>query len=667
MGKLVFKKKTVRLNFNKSMIASLVVSIVILVIMLIVIPTYMVKMHPRTDMKEEICRVFIYAISFTAITCFICLNQDLIVKFVDFAVFFISPFIFLIIGWLLCTYVHSFFTLLFMTLHLSASIISIIHKAHISFSIICLTLFVAHIIQFSLEFKVSRTLYEGRSMGNMAFSALIIVLTVFFNMLVPLAEEYLLSVVIISYIVLLLAFLIGLVICAIWRKDQFTNLFLILEVIAMIVYSRVISYVIGIIEFIIYFAILFANDLCFSISEEEMFEYKRNLYEKVGIRKVQLIKQGEKKKEIIGTVYQGKKKFKVTCFSLDCLSEYSFSEIIFGKDLDISHFDILDPVESVQKIVIKSNILLNINEMLKFFPNCKKIDVSNDNKFITAENGVIYKRSSFSIFYVNKDINKLFVRRSIKSIEDYACRNCYLNRVSFNDSLVRIGNYSFDSCSSLTSISFPENLEIIDNCAFKHCTALKFVSFTKCKKLRSIESYAFSDTIISEITLPSCLTKLGIYVFSDCRYLKKISFQEGSERVTFDGILSNMILFKAKIFIPNSWKAITSDFYGNASFYEIVFPKLEKWKIETIEERAFKHFYLKSFTIPKSVMQIEKEAFACSKNLEVIKFESGSQLRYCDPSAFDECPKLKEFEFTDENISKVFDLCRNDIDEFEII
>ena len=110
------------------------------------------------------------------------------------------------------------------------------------------------------------------------------------------------------------------------------------------------------------------------------------------------------------------------------------------------------------------------------------------------------------------------------SIGDYAFDSCSsLTSVSFPNA-TSIGQYAFRSCSGLTSVSFP-NATSIDNYAFNGCSGLTEVSFPNAT---SIGSSAFdSCRSLTSVSFPNA-TSIGSSAFYSCRSLTSVSFPEAT-------------------------------------------------------------------------------------------------------------------------------------------
>lgn len=88
------------------------------------------------------------------------------------------------------------------------------------------------------------------------------------------------------------------------------------------------------------------------------------------------------------------------------------------------------------------------------------------------------------------------------------------------DSVVYIGKYAFYRLIALPSIVIPDSVEVIDTAAFYQCGAVTSVKLGK--GLKSLGSYALSQTSIKSVTLPTGLESIGDGAFSQCDVLEML-------------------------------------------------------------------------------------------------------------------------------------------------
>ena len=213
----------------------------------------------------------------------------------------------------------------------------------------------------------------------------------------------------------------------------------------------------------------------------------------------------------------------------------------------------------------------------------------------------------------------------VTAVGNYAFQNCTkMTQVALSANLQSIGNDAFAGCTKLNSITIPEKVETIRSGAFRGCTALASITinstylsttgyetvyhygiFTDCSSMAtvtlpagltaipagmfyysslyrieipstvtSIGTYAFTNcTNLEEITLPVSVTSVGNYAFQGCTYLEDIYIYNpdvafGSnvfknlEHLTIHGVPdsavqayaeANNIPFEGDIELKNGW------------------------------------------------------------------------------------------------------------------
>ncbi|MDO5125166.1 MAG: fibronectin type III domain-containing protein, partial [Ruminococcus sp.] len=118
----------------------------------------------------------------------------------------------------------------------------------------------------------------------------------------------------------------------------------------------------------------------------------------------------------------------------------------------------------------------------------------------------------------------------VVSIGDEAFEDVYVDTVIVGDNIVWIGAGAFcDSEVREVKFSKNSNLVYIGVDAFYSCDNLRKINFPST--LLAIDEYAFFDTAISSISLPSGLLAVGTLAFGNCYNLKSITIPRNIEEI----------------------------------------------------------------------------------------------------------------------------------------
>ncbi len=235
----------------------------------------------------------------------------------------------------------------------------------------------------------------------------------------------------------------------------------------------------------------------------------------------------------------------------------------------------------------------------------------------------------------------------ISSIGQEAFVGSKLSSLSFENSdfscLEEIGSYAFSN-TLLVNVQLPSGVLTVGEGAFSETAKLDKVIFGE--GLVEIGAEAFENSSLKEIYLPASLRVLGHSSFRGCKYLVSVSFAQGSqlgaiEEGTFSGCTS-----LERITVPTFVKEIGGE-KENGAFYNCV--KLQFVDFEsndnciTIGDYAFYGCEaLSSFEIPMSVGTLGNYAFAkCASLLEIVINRATVQL---GQGLFEDCTSLKEVE-----------------------
>ena len=207
---------------------------------------------------------------------------------------------------------------------------------------------------------------------------------------------------------------------------------------------------------------------------------------------------------------------------------------------------------------------------------------------------------------------KLPISSQIQRIEARAFQGCSaLTSINLQDcnNLTSIGDSAFSGCAALTSIAFPSSLVTIGrafindglteegNC-FSGCTSLTNVDFSSCTNLEYIGGAAFGELSIE-----------GILDLSNCTSLTTIDYH---------AFLANMGITEVKL--PTSITKI-----GGSAFYmctELNKINIEDTKLLVVEGFLASNSKVESIVLPTTVTEIGEEAFASSSNLKSITIQS---------------------------------------------
>ena len=217
----------------------------------------------------------------------------------------------------------------------------------------------------------------------------------------------------------------------------------------------------------------------------------------------------------------------------------------------------------------------------------------------------------------------------------------------------------------LAKVNFNKELEVIDGDAFQATTELKNITFEAPARVKSIGTFAFQGSGLTELNIPASLQTVDWSAFGFSK-LKKITVADGSqlqsinkeafngckdlEEFTFEGSSTlNKIQKdafsgddKLKSFvIPEKVTVLERGAFNGASGLETITFK-QPATMTIIGEGAFQGAQaLKKIELPSTVTTISKDAFnTCSSLTEIVVPASVTSI---DPTGFQECAKLEKF------------------------
>ncbi len=135
----------------------------------------------------------------------------------------------------------------------------------------------------------------------------------------------------------------------------------------------------------------------------------------------------------------------------------------------------------------------------------------------------------------------------------YTYKGVISGGITVKEGTVSITQSSFYNQQDMTSISLPNSLEHIGNAAFYSCSGITNVTLPN--GLLEMDSYAFSNTSLKEVIVPTTLKILEWDVFGNCESLKSVTIGDGTVQVKPAFRYSSL----EEVTLPES---VTS--YGNA-------------------------------------------------------------------------------------------------------
>ena len=262
-----------------------------------------------------------------------------------------------------------------------------------------------------------------------------------------------------------------------------------------------------------------------------------------------------------------------------------------------------------------------------------------------------------SAFYGTK-LKSLALPTSLREIGDGAFANCgYLVAATLPEGLITVGKEVFKESYQLVSVSLPSTLQTLETCAFEGCYNLKNVSFAKNSVIKVLYVGTFQGcTGLEAIELPASLTKIpnrgeGDNLFGDdykglfcgCSALKRVTFEEGS-KLTKIGNYAFYETALESIVIPSSVESIGEHAFESTKLTSLTIPATVTslgtqafyWcenllsvtlgsGIKTLPTGVFGNCSaLTAFTVPATVTSIASDAFSGCDSIDGFKVDSAS-------------------------------------------
>ena len=206
--------------------------------------------------------------------------------------------------------------------------------------------------------------------------------------------------------------------------------------------------------------------------------------------------------------------------------------------------------KSLESVVIPASVTEISDSAFARCKSLKSIEVDENNATYTTIDGVLFSKdkTKLIIFPFGKSfqtgtttdgepipVGKMetlsyTIPEGVSSIGSQAFEDCYLESVTFPDSVTEIDGNAFSGCQFLKDVVLPEGLETISWEIFEGCESLEEITIPE--NVTKIDSGAFKDcSALKSISIPAGVTEIRFDAFSGCSSLTIISIPEGVKEI----------------------------------------------------------------------------------------------------------------------------------------
>jgi hypothetical protein len=254
-----------------------------------------------------------------------------------------------------------------------------------------------------------------------------------------------------------------------------------------------------------------------------------------------------------------------------------------------------------------------------------------------------YKYTATKIIFEGDNINKPLsgftnLREvdltGVVSICDYAFTQCHnLTVVTFGEGLTSIGEYAFTG-TIVKDVTIPSSVTSLGKGVFGNCSALQNIIFEDNSTLNNISESAFIDTGLINVVLPNSVKSIGDEAFNYCRFLKTVIFGTGVEQIGYEAFHCSGL---TSVNIPDSVNSI--DAYAFSMCDSLTTATIGKG-LTSIPDGLFNTCSaLTKINIPDNIKSIGKVSFYDCHNITNITIPASTEK--IDENAFADCFKLK--------------------------
>ena len=166
-----------------------------------------------------------------------------------------------------------------------------------------------------------------------------------------------------------------------------------------------------------------------------------------------------------------------------------------------------------------------------------------------------------------------------------------------------------------------------------------------------------SNQTVTSVVMQSGITEMGMCVFWDCHYIKRIVFSDTIKVIPTSTCYLNWAL--EEVILPRDVEEIQSTAFINC--YALTSLDFSKYNIRIFGEQSFMGSGLQEVYFSKNVKVIGRQAFFQCYRLKNVTFEEGIDLEFLGASVFSACIMLEEVDLSmldmKELPSEIFRLC----------
>ncbi len=126
-------------------------------------------------------------------------------------------------------------------------------------------------------------------------------------------------------------------------------------------------------------------------------------------------------------------------------------------------------------------------------------------------------------------VGNMIVEKESKSV----FAGCKTSVIPNDNSIKQIGEYAFNSCSSLVEMIIPEGVRRIENSAFANCWSLLKLEFPSTLVYIGEDAFYFCRSL-EALRIPSSVTSLGEECFESCSKLQSVEIPTSITKISVD-------------------------------------------------------------------------------------------------------------------------------------